>query len=80
MAHSYDHESVQELLSWARNLLQNKSFPEVPYQLNISTKIINCSLFLETVIATIEENKDNSTFQPTIEQLWHFRDKIEGKV
>lgn len=81
MAHNYDRESVEELLNWAKNMLKNKTYPypETPYQLNRSTKILDCSYYLDSAIATISVHWENSTFHPTIEHLWEFREKIEGE-
>ena len=53
MAHNYDYEAVQELLSWAKNMLENKTYPEAPYQLNKCTKILDCEVYLNSAIATI---------------------------
>ncbi|WP_368111728.1 DUF6965 family protein [Bacteroides nordii] len=80
MAHNYNYESVQELLSWAKNMLENKTYPEAPYQLNKCTKILDCEVYLNSAIATISSHWENPTFHPTIEHLWEFREKVEGKV
>lgn len=80
MAHNYDYEAVQELLSWAKNMLKNKTYPQAPYQLNRSTKILDCAYYLDGVIVTISSHWENPTFHPTIEHLWEFREKIEGKA
>nr|WP_323673966.1 hypothetical protein [Bacteroides sp. CG01] len=80
MAHNYDRESVQELLSWAKNMLENKAYPEVPYQLNKCTKILDCAHYLDSAIATISAHWENPTFHPYIECLWEFKEKMEGKA
>lgn len=79
MAHKYDHDSVQEILSWAKKMLQDKTYPEAPFQLNKSTKILDCTFFLDAMTATINDNWENSTFHPAIDQLWEFRERTEGK-
>lgn len=77
MAHDYNQDSVQEIVSWAKSMLQNKTYPQTPFQLNKSAKILDCTHFLDAMIATIEGNWENPTFHSTIEQLWEFREKIE---
>lgn len=79
MAHNYDHDSIEEILSWAKNMLDSKTYPKTPFQLNKSTKILDCAHFLDAMAATVNDNWENPTFYPTIEQLWEFREKIEGK-
>lgn len=78
MAHKYDRDSVQEILAWANNMLQDKTYPKTPFQLNKSTKILDCAHFLDAMTATINDNWENPTFHPTIEQLWEFRERIES--
>lgn len=73
----YDHDSVQELLTWAKETLKNKSYPSGRYQVNKSTTILDCGKYLESMIAVISRNWENSTFHPIIEQLREFRKKIE---
>lgn len=80
MAHNYDRESVQELLSWAKNMLENKAYLEAPYQLNKCTKILDCAHYLDSAIATISAHWENPTFHPYIECLWEFKEKMEGKA
>lgn len=79
MAHSYDYNSVQGLLSWANNMLENKTYPESPYQLSKCINILNCEYFIESSMATISKHWENPTFHPYIEHLWEFREKIEGE-
>lgn len=79
MAHSYDYNSVQELLSWAKNMLENKTYPASPYQLSKCINILDCEYFIESSIATISKHWENPTFHPYIEHLWEFREKIEGE-
>ena len=80
MAHNYDRESVQELLNWAKNMLENKTYPASPYQINKSTQVIDCEYYLDSSVATISKHWENPTFHPYIEHLWEFREKVEGKV
>lgn len=72
-----DHDSIQELLTWAKNTLKNKSYPSGKYQLNKSTAILDCGKFLESMISMIDRNWENPTFYPTIDHLREFRTKIE---
>lgn len=76
MEQNYNRDSVQELLAWARNLLQDKAYPKEPFQLNESTRIIDCARYLETMIATVEDNWENPTFHPAIDQLRRFREAV----
>ena len=73
--HTYDEESVQELLGWAKKMLETKSYPTEKYQLNSCTSIIDGKLYLESLISMISRNWENPTFYPTIEQLWEYREK-----
>lgn len=74
----YDLESVQELLSWAREVLNNKTYPAGAFQLNKSTKILDCERFLDSMISMISRNWENPTFHPVINQLREFREKIKN--
>ena len=38
--HTYDNESVQELLNWAKKMLETKNYPTEKYELNKCTTII----------------------------------------
>ena len=66
--HTYDNEAVQELLNWAKKMIETKNYPTERYQVNKCTTIIDGKSYLE-----------NPTFHPTIEQLWEFREKWENK-
>ena len=77
--HTYDSESVQELLNWAKARLETKDYSKEKYQINQCTTIIDSKLYLESLIAMISRNWENSTFHPTIEQLWEYREKWESK-
>ena len=74
--HTYDEESVQELLGWAKKMLETKSYPTEKYQVNACTSIIDGKLYLESLISMISKNWENPT---TIEQLWEYREKWEGQ-
>ena len=39
--HTYDNESVQELLGWAKKMLETKNYPTEKYQLNKCSTIID---------------------------------------
>ena len=79
MAHNYDYESEQELLAWAKSTIENKTYPDSPYQLNRAINILDCGYYLDSSIATISKHWENPTFHPYIEHLWEFREKVEGK-
>ena len=53
--------------------------PREKYELNKCTTIINGKTYLESLVAMIGRNWENPTFHPTIDQLWEFREKWEGK-
>ena len=77
--HTYDNESVQELIGWAKKMLEPKNYPTEKYQINKCTSIINGKLYLESLIAMISRNWENPTFHSTIEQLWEYREKWESR-
>lgn len=60
--HTYDEESVQELLGWAKKMLETKSYPTEKYQVNACTSIIDGKLYLESLISMISKNWENPTF------------------
>lgn len=74
-----DQEAVQELLTWAQETLNNKAYPAGEYQVNKSTKILDCAKYLDSMISVISKNWENPTFYPTIDQLREFKTKIESK-
>lgn len=78
--HIYENESVQELLVWAKKMLETKNYPTEKYHINKCTTIIDGKLYLEALIAVISKNWENPTFHPTIEQLWEYRQKWESNV
>ena len=65
--HTYDEESVQELLGWAKKMIETKNYPTEKYQVNACTSIIDSKLYLESLISMISKNWENPTFHPTIE-------------
>ena len=73
--HTYDNEAVQELLNWAKKMIETKNYPTERYQVNKCTTIIDGKSYLESLIAMISRNWENPTFHPTIEQLWEFRER-----
>ena len=82
--HTYDNEAVQELLNWAKKMIENYIMQlgettGTEYQVNKCTTIIDGKSYLESLIAMISRNWENPTFYPTIEQLWEFREKWENK-
>ena len=40
--HTYDNEAVQELLNWAKKMIETKNYPTERYQVNQCTTIIDC--------------------------------------
>lgn len=72
-----DQDSVQELLAWAQGTLNDKTYPAGEYQVNKSTKILDCAKYLDSMISMVSKNWENPTFYPTIDQLREFRSKIE---
>lgn len=77
--HTYDNESVQELLDWAKKWLRLIIIRTERFKINKCTTIIDGKHYLETLIAMISRNWENPTFHPTIEQLWEFREKWENR-
>lgn len=75
--HLYDHDSINELLSWAKETLNNKRYPVGEFQLDKCAKILDCEKYLDSMILVISKNWENPTFYPTIDQLRLFREKIE---
>lgn len=54
--HTYDEESVQELLGWAKKMIETKNYPTEKYQVNACTSIIDGKLYLESLISMISKN------------------------
>ena len=67
--HTYDNEAVQELLNWAKKMIETKNYPTERYQVNKCTTIIDGKSYLESLIAMISRNWENPTFHPTNEAL-----------
>ncbi len=49
MENKYDHDSVQELLAWAQETLNNKTYPAGEYQVNKCAKILDCAKYLDSM-------------------------------
>ena len=77
MAETYNQESVQEILSWAQKILENKAYPKGNIQRNKSTKILDCGSFLSTMIQMVSKNWENPTFNTAIDQLREFKKATE---
>nr|DAV52388.1 MAG TPA: hypothetical protein [Caudoviricetes sp.] len=77
MENNYDYDSVQELLTWAKETLKNKTYPQGEFQINKATKVLDCGSYLSSMIQMISRNWENPTFYPTINQLREFRIQIE---
>lgn len=77
MMENYDYDSIQELLTWAQDTLDNKRYPQGEFQINVSTKVINCTEYLKSMISVISSNRENPTFFPAIDQLREFREKLK---
>lgn len=73
----YDYDSINELLTWAKETLNNKRYPVGEFQLDKCAKILDCGKYLDSMIAVISRNWENPTFYPTVDQLRTFREKIE---
>ena len=63
----YDQESIRELLSWAQDTLNNKTYPEGGLVLDKCIKVIDCKSHIEAMIQMIGKNWENPTFYPTRE-------------
>ena len=77
MTETYNQESVQEILSWAQKILENKAYPKGNIQLNKSTKILDCGSFLSNMIQMVSKNWENPTFNTAIDQLREFKKATE---
>ena len=44
--HTYDNEAVQELLNWAKKMIETKNYPTERYQVNKCTTIMNDKSFM----------------------------------
>lgn len=73
----YDYDSINELLTWAKETLNNKRYPAGEFQLNKCAKILDCGKYLDSMISVISRNWENPTFHPSIDQLRLFKEKIE---
>ena len=73
----YNHDSVNELLTWSKDVLDNKKYPTGEFQLDKCAKILDCGKYLDSMISVISRNWENPTFHPSIDQLRLFKEKIE---
>jgi hypothetical protein len=49
----YDQESIRELLSWAQDTLNNKTYPEGGLVLDKCIKVIDCKSHIEAMIQIV---------------------------
>lgn len=47
----YNHDSINELLTWAKETLNNKRYPSGEFQLDKCAKILDCGKYLDSMIA-----------------------------
>ena len=73
----YDQESIRELLTWAQNTLNNKTYPEGEIALDKCIKVKDVKAHMEAMIQMISKNWENPTFYPTIDMFRRFREKLE---
>ena len=71
----YDYDSVQELLTWAKETLKNKSYPSGEFRLDKCAKILDCGRYLDSTIAVISRNWENPTFYPTCRSASSIQDE-----
>ena len=72
--HTYDEESVQELLGWAQKMLETKNYPTEKYQVNACTSIIDGKLYLESLISMISKNWENPTLLMDVSLIFRVGD------
>lgn len=77
MEYKYDRESVQELLAWAKSILESNSLPAGPLQMSQSAKVLDCKFYLEALSGVVKAHWENATFRSSINQLYDFRAKLE---
>ena len=46
----YDHDSINELLTWAKETLNNKRYPQEGFQLDKCARISDCGKYLDSMI------------------------------
>lgn len=74
---NYDKDSVQELLVWAQETLNNKTYTEGELIIDKCIKVKDVKTHMEAMIQMISRNWENPTFYPSIDQFRRFRTKIE---
>lgn len=70
--YKYDRVSVQELLAWAKKILEDNSLPEDRFVMNQSCTMTNCRFFVESSISMMESHGDNPTYFPYIKRFRNF--------
>lgn len=73
----FDAEAINELLSWAEQVLKDDSLPKGEYQLSKSDVISDCRKYVEVLAERTRVHRDNPVYRPYIRQLYQFREKIE---
>lgn len=58
MEKKYDNEAVKELLDWAQKTLDNKKYPSGRFEINTSATIIDCGVFLKSMISMISAQSE----------------------
>lgn len=71
----YDYDSINELLTWAKETLNNKRYPAGEFQLDKCAKILDCGKYLDSMIAVISRNWENPTFYPTCRSASSIQDE-----
>jgi len=74
---SYTNENIQELLAWAKKMLETENYPKEKFMIDQSTTIFDGKLYLANMIAIISSNWENRTYNPVIHQFEMFREKWE---
>lgn len=46
----YDHDSINELPTWAKETLNNKKYPQEGFQLDKCARISDCGKYLDSMI------------------------------
>lgn len=46
----YDHGSINELLTWTKETLNNKRYPQEGFQLDKCARISDCGKYLDSMI------------------------------
>ncbi|MCM1720766.1 DUF6965 family protein [Bacteroides ovatus] len=73
----YNYGSIQDLLDWAKAILERSNYPQGEFPIEEYTQGMDCGHYLESMISTISENWKNPAFYPKIDQLRKFRQILE---